>query len=49
VTYRLLDPGLRPVLQALYDWGGTLAARDGIEIGSAREDPAESQGSDPAG
>lgn len=49
VTYRLIDPGLRPVLQALYDWGGTLAARDGIEIGSAREDPAESQGSDPVG
>lgn len=49
VTYRLIDPGLRPVLQALYDWGGTLAARDGIEISSPGTDPAESRDSDPAG
>ncbi|NUP26792.1 MAG: helix-turn-helix transcriptional regulator [Nocardia sp.] len=40
VTYRLIDPGLQPVLQALYDWGGSLAIRDGIEIGSPRTDPA---------
>lgn len=49
VTYRLIDPGLRPVLQALYDWGGTLAARDGIEIGFPRADPPTSKGSGPVG
>ncbi|WP_245665697.1 winged helix-turn-helix transcriptional regulator [Nocardia sienata] len=49
VTYRLIDPGLQPVLQALYDWGGTLAARDGIDIGPPREEPAESRRSDPVG
>ncbi|MEV3964325.1 helix-turn-helix domain-containing protein [Nocardia sp. NPDC050193] len=49
VTYRLIDPGLRPVLQALYDWGGTLAARDGIEIGPPRADPPASEGSGPVG
>ncbi|MGW3281202.1 winged helix-turn-helix transcriptional regulator [Nocardia rhamnosiphila] len=49
VTYRLIDPGLRPVLQALYDWGGTLATRDGIEIGPPRADPAVSKGGGPVG
>lgn len=49
VTYRLIDPGLRPVLQALYDWGGTLAARDSIEIGSPRAESSESRRGDPVG
>lgn len=35
VTYRLLDPELHPVLQALYDWGETLAARRNIPIAPA--------------
>ena len=43
VTYRLIDPGLQPVLQALYDWGGTLATRDGIEIGAPPQDRPQSQ------
>lgn len=34
VTYTLTDPGLPPILQALYDWGADLAARDGIAIGA---------------
>ncbi|MET8800903.1 helix-turn-helix domain-containing protein [Nocardia sp. NPDC004568] len=49
VTYRLIDPGLRPVLQALYDWGGTLAARASIEIGSPRAESSESRRGDPLG
>lgn len=32
VTYRLLDTALHPVLQALYDWGETLATRRDIPI-----------------
>ncbi|MFI1462932.1 winged helix-turn-helix transcriptional regulator [Nocardia carnea] len=32
VTYRLADPELQPVLQALYDWGDALAARRNISI-----------------
>ena len=47
VTYRLIDTGVQPVLQALYDWGTTLATRDSIEIGSPREDPATSPHNDP--
>ncbi|MGW1741719.1 winged helix-turn-helix transcriptional regulator [Nocardia sp. NPDC001965] len=44
VTYRLIDSGLQPVLQALYDWGGALAARDGIEIGRPEDPPAPEPG-----
>jgi DNA-binding HxlR family transcriptional regulator len=32
VTYELCADDLRPVLQALYDWGTARAAREGIEI-----------------
>ncbi|CAM3560248.1 helix-turn-helix domain-containing protein [Kibdelosporangium persicum] len=32
VSYSLADDSLRPVLQALYDWGGARAAQVGAEI-----------------
>lgn len=40
VSYRVADDELKPVLQALYDWGSRIAARDGVDIKPAERSEA---------